>query len=168
VGLSNLSCKVSSIANGICGQIFYGKSIGLRAGYQVQICEHTTFSQFFIKCANDERKKKGGRDFRGTEVRDVCIYHKTVELKRCNIRQQVAILALTTWANNKLPCTVVKTAIITKRTCFFGGYLFINWYMNLKMHRDTSYTFFWDFLNTHMFYNQPSASPLVTVKHKEQ
>ena len=36
------------------------------------------------------------------------------------------------------------------------------------MHRDKSFTFFWDCLNTHMFYNQPSASPLVTVKLKEQ
>ena len=41
-------------------------------------------------------------------------------------------------------------------------------YMNLKMHRDRSYTFFWDCLNTHIFYNRPSASPLVTVKYKEQ
>jgi len=61
-----------------------------RAGYQVQICEHTTLSQFFIKCANDERKKKGGGDLRGTEVRDVCIYHKTVEPKRCNMTPSAA------------------------------------------------------------------------------
>jgi hypothetical protein len=31
-------------------------------------------------------RKKGGGDLRGTEVRDVCIYHKIVEPKRWNIR----------------------------------------------------------------------------------
>jgi hypothetical protein len=60
----------------------------------MQICEHTTLSQFFIKCANDKGKKMGGGDFGGTEVRGVCIYHKTAEPKRCNIRHQVLHIRL--------------------------------------------------------------------------
>lgn len=42
-----------------------------RAGYQLPICEHTTLSQFFIRCANDKRqggKKWGGGTSEGQKL----------------------------------------------------------------------------------------------------
>lgn len=55
---------------------------------------HNTVTMLHKVCKWKKRNRKGDMGLRGTEVRDVCIYHKIVEPNRCDIRHQVLHIIL--------------------------------------------------------------------------